>query len=121
MPVSLQLVDASADDWFYYEVAYTYENRISNTKFGSDSAVIREKITALLYRYADFAVYGVSIGERMFPRSAACGRDDAVVSRECLITGRSSPTPASTGTAARTEMQPILMQFCEHAAPRWTL
>lgn len=55
--------DVDADDWFYEDVAYVYENGmmqgISETRFGPNAAANRAMIATILYRLAGSPAYTI--------------------------------------------------------------
>ena len=58
--------DVADADWFAKAAAWASENKIvlgANGKFDPNTAVTREQFAAILYRYAKYKSYDVSVGE----------------------------------------------------------
>ena len=89
--------------------------------FGSDDAVTREQLAVILYRYAVYKGYDVSIGEDTNILSYADFADlseYAIPSMQwaCgagVITGVTDATLVPQGEATRAQVAAMLMRFCE--------
>ena len=117
--------DVDANAYYADAVYWTRQNGIvagmSAEQFAPSNAITREQLTAILYRYAQFKGYDVSVGENTNILSYtdfaaldayaipamqwACGAG--------IITGMSEATLGPDGSATRAQVATILMRFCE--------
>ena len=89
--------------------------------FGSDDAVTREQLAVILYRYAVYKGYDVSIGEDTNILSYADFADLSeyaipAMQWACgagIVNGTSESTLAPQGEATRAQVAAMLMRFCE--------
>ena len=89
--------------------------------FGSDDAVTREQLAVILYRYAVYKGYDVSIGEDTNILSYADFADLSEYAIPALqwacgagvITGVTDATLVPQGEATRAQVAAMLMRFCE--------
>ena len=89
--------------------------------FGSDDAVTREQLAAILYRYAVYKGYDVSIGESTNILSYADFADLSEYAIPAMqwacgagvITGVTDATLVPQGEATRAQVAAMLMRFCE--------
>ena len=89
--------------------------------FGSDDAVTREQLAAILYRYAVYKGYDVSIGESTNILSYADFADLSEYAIPAMqwacgagvITGVTDATLVPHGEATRAQVAAMLMRFCE--------
>lgn len=89
--------------------------------FGSDDAVTREQLAVILYRYAVYKGYDVSIGEDTNILSYADFADLSEYAIPAMqwacgagvITGVTDATLVPHGTATRAQAAAMLMRFCE--------
>ena len=89
--------------------------------FGSDDAVTREQLAVILYRYAVYKGYDVSIGEDTNILSYADFADLSeyaipAMQWACgagIITGVTNSTLVPQGEATRAQVAAMLMRFCE--------
>ena len=89
--------------------------------FGSDDAVTREQLAAILYRYAVYKGYDVSIGEDTNILSYADFADLSeyaipAMQWACgagIVNGTSESTLTPQGEATRAQVAAMLMRFCE--------
>ena len=89
--------------------------------FGSDDAVTREQLAAILYRYAVYKGYDVSIGESTNILSYADFADLSeyaipAMQWACgagIVNGTSESTLTPQGEATRAQVAAMLMRFCE--------
>ena len=112
----------------YYEDAVTWaaDNGIVNgtgaTTFSPNANVTREQMAAILYRYAQYKKYDVSVGED----TNILSYDDAqsissyaipAIQWACgagVVTGKSGSKLDPKGNATRAEVAAMLMRFCEN-------
>ena len=89
--------------------------------FGSEDAVTREQLAAILYRYAVYKGYDVSIGEDTNILSYADFADLSeyaipAMQWACgagIVNGTSESTLTPQGEATRAQVAAMLMRFCE--------
>ena len=89
--------------------------------FGADDAVTREQLAAILYRYAVYKGYDVSIGEDTNILSYADFADLSeyaipAMQWACgagIVNGTSESTLTPQGEATRAQVAAMLMRFCE--------
>lgn len=117
--------DVAAGSWYADAVAWAAEqgvvNGISDTAFAPDTAITREQMAAILYRYAQLKGYDVSVDENTNILSYADAdqiSEYAIPAMQwaCgsgLITGNTATTLNPKGNATRAEVATILMRFCE--------
>ena len=97
-------------------------NGVSDTEFAPGADVTREQFAAILYRYAQYRGYDVSVGESTNILSYA---DFDAVSEyavsalqwacgEGIITGVTESTLVPQGTATRAQAAAMLQRFCEN-------
>ena len=120
--------DVAAGSWYADAVAWAAEqgvvNGISDTAFAPDTAITREQMAAILYRYAQLKGYDVSVGENtniLSYTDAASISEYAIPAMQwaCgagLITGDTATTLNPLGNATRAEVATILMRFLEQLA-----
>ena len=116
--------DVPADAWYADGVNWAAEQGIvegyGGRKFGPEDPITREQMAAILYRYAQYKGYDVSVGEDtnilsytdapMISEYAipaiqwACGAG--------LMSGKGGGVLDPAGTATRAEIAAILMRFC---------
>ena len=120
--------DVAATDYYASAVGWAQANAIvtgvSDTAFAPDSAVTREQIAVILYRYASFKGYDVSAIESLTDRFtdaeavstyAKTAMQWAVGSG--LIQGDTGAALRPRSSATRAEVAAILMRFCETILP----
>ena len=118
--------DVASGAYYANAVAWANANGIvsgyGNGKFGPNDKVTREQLAAILYRYAQYKKYDVSVGEdtnimdfddvRQISSYAvpaiqwACGAG--------VMSGKSTYTLDPKGDATRAEVAAMLMRFCEN-------
>ena len=99
-------------------------NGISETAFAPETAITREQMAAILYRYAQLKGYDVSVGEDtniLSYTDAGQISEYAIPAMQwaCgagLIQGNTATTLNPKGNATRAEVATILMRFCEDVA-----
>ena len=117
--------DVADGQWYAKAVTWAEENGIvggiDSESFAPEAGVTREQLAAILYRYAQYKKYSVSVGEdtnilsyedalqiSTYAVSAiqwACGSG--------LMTGRTQTALAPVGTVTRAEVAVMLQRFCE--------
>lgn len=122
---AMDFTDVAGDAWYTDAVRWAAGEGIvggyGNGLFGSDDAVTREQLAAILYRYAVYKGYDVSIGEDTNLLSYddfedlseyaipamqwACGTG--------IVNGTSESTLTPQGEAERAQVAAMLMRFCE--------
>lgn len=118
--------DVASDAYYANAVAWANANGIvsgyGSGKFGPNDKVTREQLAAILYRYAQYKKYDVSVGED----TNILSYDDAqsissyaipAIQWACgagVVTGKSGSKLDSKGNATRAEVAAMLMRFCEN-------
>lgn len=117
--------DVAADQYYANPVAWAAANGIvtgtSETTFAPLNNITREQMAAILYRYAQFKGYDVSVGEDTNILSYA---DAETISEYAvpaiqwavgagLINGKGGGVLDPQGSATRAEVSAILARFCE--------
>ena len=90
--------------------------------FGPDNNITREQMATILYRYAQFKGYDVSVKGDL--SAFTDGADVSEWAKDALswcvgvklINGRDHGTVDALGTATRAEIAQIFMNFCENIA-----
>lgn len=122
---SLPFDDVKPGSYYENAIMWAAENSIvngyGNSLFGPDDLITREQMAAILWRYAKYAGYDVSIGED----TNILSYDDALSVSEyavpamqwaCgdgIINGTSATTLSPQGNATRAQVAAILHRFCE--------
>lgn len=116
--------DVASGQWYTNAVAWAAENGIVNgvtdTTFAPNSAITREQMAAILYRYA--AWKGCDVSGRVdlsgytdaASVSAYATEAMAWANAEGLITGVTNTTLRPAGSAVRAQAATILMRLCEN-------
>ena len=64
---SMSFEDVVADQWYTEAIRWATSEKIvegyGNGKFGTNDAITREQLVTILYRYAQYKGYDVSVGE----------------------------------------------------------
>lgn len=118
--------DVASGAYYANAVAWANANGIvsgyGSGKFGPNDQVTREQLAAILYRYAQYKKYDVSVGED----TNILSYDDAqsissyaipAIQWACgagVVTGKSGSKLDSKGNATRAEVAAMLMRFCEN-------
>lgn len=118
--------DVASDQYYANAVAWAAQNGIVSgttaTTFAPNAAITREQMAAILYRYAQFKGYDVSVKADLsvYTDAASVGAyaTDAMAwaNGAGLITGTSTTTLSPAGNATRVQVAAILMRFCENVA-----
>ena len=118
--------DVGSGLWYTDAVAWAAANGIvdgyGNGNFGPEDNITREQMAAILYRYASFKGYDMSARGNL--SSFTDGSQTSAWAREAmqwavgtgLINGKGNATLDPLGTAQRSEVAQILMNFCENIA-----
>ena len=122
---SLPFDDVKPGSYYENAIMWAAENNIvsgyGNGMFGPDDLITREQMAAILWRYAKYVGYDVSIGED----TNIISYDDALSVSEyavpamqwaCsdgIINGTSATTLSPQGNATRAQVAAILHRFCE--------
>ncbi len=122
---SIPFADVNADDYYSNAVIWAQQNGIVNgiteTEFEPNSNITREQIAAIIYRYAQYKSYDVSVGE---DTNILSYEDVASISEYAipalqyaagsgLIKGKSESTLNPLDNATRAEIATILQRFTE--------
>lgn len=118
--------DVASGAYYANAVAWANANGIvsgyGSGKFGPNGKVTREQLAAILYRYAQYKKYDVSVGED----TNILSYDDAqsissyaipAIQWACgagVVTGKSGSKLDPKGNATRAEVAAMLMRFCEN-------
>lgn len=118
--------DVASGAYYANAVAWANANGIvsgyGSGKFGPNDKVTREQLAAILYRYAQYKKYDVSVGEG----TNILSYDDAqsissyaipAIQWACgagVVTGKSGSKLDPKGNATRAEVAAMLMRFCEN-------
>lgn len=118
--------DVAFGAYYANAVAWANANGIvsgyGSGKFGPNDKVTREQLAAILYRYAQYKKYDVSVGED----TNILSYDDAqsissyaipAIQWACgagVVTGKSGSKLDPKGNATRAEVAAMLMRFCEN-------
>lgn len=118
--------DVKDGRWYTDAIIWANRNGIvegyGNGKFGPSDLITREQFAAIMYRYANFKGYDVSVGQDTNILSyddASEVSDWAMEAMQWavgsgLITGRTETTLVPKGNATRAEAAAILMRFIEN-------
>ena len=118
--------DVAAGSWYAEAIRWAASEGIvsgyGDGKFGPDDIITREQMAAMLYRYAQYKGYDVSVGENTnllsytdfesLSEYAIPAMQWAVGAG--IISGTSASTLGPQGNASRAQVAVILMQFCEN-------
>ncbi len=118
--------DVADGQWYAKAVTWAEENGIvggiDSENCAPEAGVTREQLAAILYRYAQYKKYSVSVGED----TNILSYDDAeqissyavpAIQWACgsgLMTGRTQTALAPVGTVTRAEVAVMLQRFCEN-------
>ncbi len=118
--------DVDANAYYADAVYWARQNGIvsgmSAEQFAPNNAITREQMAAILYRYAQFKGYDVSVKADLSVYTDAAQvstyATDAMAwaNGAQLITGASATTLTPAGNATRAQVATILMRFCENIA-----
>lgn len=120
--------DVDPDAWYGEAVRWAASEGIvmgyGNNEFGHDDFITREQMAAMLYRYAQYKGYDVSIGENTNILSYTDFADLSEYAIPAMqwavgsgiINGTSDSTLSPNGNATRAQVAVILMRFCKEVA-----
>lgn len=124
--LAASFTDVASGAYYANAVAWANANGIvsgyGSGKFGPNDKVTREQLAAILYRYAQYKKYDVSVGED----TNILSYDDAqsissyaipAIQWACgagVVTGKSGSKLDPKGNATRAEVAAMLMRFCEN-------
>ena len=118
--------DVASGAYYANAVAWANANGIvsgyGSGKFGPNDKVTREQLAAILYRYAQYKKYDVSVGE---DTNILSYNDAQSISSYAIpaiqwacgagvVTGKSGSKLDPKGNATRAEVAAMLMRFCEN-------
>ena len=122
--VSSGFTDVAAGAWYADAVAWAAANGvvngISDSSFAPETAITREQLATILYRYAQLKGYDVSVsGDLSGYADASQISEYAITAMQWanengLITGNTATTLNPQGNATRAEVATILMRFIEN-------
>lgn len=122
--ISSGFTDVSAGAWYADAVAWAAANGvvngISDSSFAPETAITREQLATILYRYAQLKGYDVSVsGDLSGYADASQISEYAITAMQWanendLITGNTATTLNPQGNATRAEVATILMRFIEN-------
>ena len=118
---------ADIDENAYYANAVSWAKQqgivsgVTETEFAPDENITREQIAAIIYRYAEFKGYDISVGENINILSYTDFDDISEYAVSAmqyaagagLIKGRSETTLNPKDNATRSEIAAILQRFIE--------
>ncbi len=122
---AMDFTDVAEGEWYTEAVRWAASESIvggyGGGLFGADDAVTREQLAAILYRYAVYKGYDVSIGEDTNILSYADFADLSeyaipAMQWACgagIVNGTSESTLTPQGEATRAQVAAMLMRFCE--------
>jgi len=115
--------DVKNGEWYTNAVIWANANDIvsgyGNGLFGTNDPITREQMAAILYRYAGYKGYNVTAVANLSAYTDAAAISSwaekamSWANAEGLITGRTTTTLVSGGTATRAEVASILKRFVE--------
>lgn len=120
--------DVPAGEYYENAVAWAYENNIvgsiENNLFGPDIAITREQLAVMLYNFARYMGYDVSIGEEtniLSYNDASDISDYAYSSLQwacgsCIINGDDNGNLNPESSASRAETAAMLQKFIKNGA-----
>ena len=118
--------DVASGAYYANAVAWANANGIvsgyGSGKFGPNDKVTREQLAAILYRYAQYKKYDVSVGEDTNILSYNDAQSISTYAIPAIqwacgagvVTGKSGSKLDSKGNATRAEVAAMLMRFCEN-------
>lgn len=120
-PAVSSYTDVEEGQWYTDAVEWASASNLvggyGNGLFGTNDFVTREQIASILYRYAVYKKYDVTVSADLTTYTDAPGisswANEAVrwANEESLITGRTALTLVPGGRASRAEVATILMRF----------
>ena len=119
--------DVPEGEWYTDAVTWAAENKIVegyDGKFDPTGDITREQFATILYRYAKYKGYNISVGEDTNILSFADAEEISSWAKDAmqwavgagLINGKGENNLDPSGKATRAEMAAILYRFCENVA-----
>ena len=120
--------DVAANSWYAEAIRWAASEGIvsgyGDGKFGPDDIITREQMAAMLYRYAQYKGYDVSVGEDTNILSYTDFEDLSEYAIPAMqwavgagiISGTSESTLGPRGNASRVQVAVILTRYCENVA-----
>ena len=120
--------DVAANSWYAEAIRWAASEGIvsgyGDGKFGPDDIITREQMAAMLYRYAQYKGYDVSVGEDTNILSYTDFEDLSEYAIPAMqwavgagiISGTSESTLGPRGNASRAQVAVILTRYCENVA-----
>lgn len=120
--------DVAANSWYAEAIRWAASEGIvsgyGDGKFGPDDIITREQMAAMLYRYAQYKGYDVSMGEDTNILSYTDFEDLSEYAIPAMqwavgagiISGTSESTLGPRGNASRAQVAVILTRYCENVA-----
>ena len=120
--------DVAENSWYAEAIRWAASEGIvsgyGNGKFGPDDIITREQMAAMLYRYAQYKGYDVSVGEDTNILSYTDFQDLSEYAIPAMqwavgagiISGTSESTLGPRGNASRAQVAVILTRYCENVA-----
>ena len=120
--------DVAANSWYAEAIRWAASEGIvsgyGDGKFGPDDIITREQMAAMLYRYAQYKGYDVSVGEDTNILSYTDFEDLSEYAIPAMqwavgagiISGTSESTLGPLGNASRAQVAVILTRYCENVA-----
>ena len=122
--VSSGFTDVAAGAWYADAVAWAAANGvvngISDSSFAPETAITREQLATILYRYAQLKGYDVSVSGNLSGYADVSQISEYAITamqwanENGLITGNTATTLNPQGNATRAEVATILMRFIEN-------
>ena len=122
--ISSGFTDVSAGAWYADAVAWAAANGvvngISDSSFAPETAITREQLATILYRYAQLKGYDVSVSGNLSDYADVSQISEYAITamqwanENGLITGNTATTLNPQGNATRAEVATILMRFIEN-------
>ena len=124
----MDFTDVAEGEWYTDAVRWAAGADIvggyGNGEFGADDTITREQLAAILYRYAVYKGYDVSVGEDTNLLSYADFADLSeyaipAMQWACgagIVNGTSESTLTPQGEATRAQVAAMLQRFCQQYA-----
>jgi len=130
---AMDFEDVAANQWYTEAIRWAAKEKIvegyGNGKFGTNDAITREQMVTIMYRYAKYKGYDVSVGENTNILSYGDAFDVAEwaipamqwACGEGIITGIADGSTMNLdpqGNATRAQAAAILQRYCENVAKK---
>ena len=125
---AMDYTDVAQGQWYSEAIRWAASEGIvsgyGDGKFGPDDIITREQMAAMLYRYAQYKGYDVSVGEDTNILSYTDFEDLSEYAIPAMqwavgagiISGTSESTLGPRGNASRAQVAVILTRYCENVA-----